>query len=217
MIIFYHPALTKGMYTKKACLPGKPADLTSLDALQYRNNWTEPIPAEKVFDSENATANVYITSIGRDVTADPSPFHFRSKLPVSFKNVVSVRILQMILPAAADLAAQPHVFVDIPELPCLDDARTGATYTAMATFTPHFGSRGFLNIDPRTLAPVGCVFKPHKPRLDSITFSLRNFDGAVYTPTDAALSGSVLPQHQVSFVLEVVTRTRKNPNSQTIT
>jgi len=190
--------------------------LDALDALRYRNNWTEPVAAEKAFEAENSTTNVYVTSAGRDVAADPSPFSFRAKLPASFKNVVSVRVLQMILPAATELSAQPHVFVDIPELPCLEHAGTGATYTAMATFAPHFGSRGFLSVDPRTLAPVGCVFKPHKPRLDSITFSLRRFDGSVYTPSDAALVGSVLPQHQVSFALEVVTRTRRNPNPQTI-
>jgi hypothetical protein len=182
--------------------------------MTYRNNWTEPVSVEKAPDVDVTSANVFITSADRDVVMDPSPFHFKAKLPTPAKNVLSVRVIQAVLPAAADLADQPYVFLDLPEAASLEHSGTGAAYTAMATFTPHYGSGPFVNMDQRTLSPVGCVFKPLKPRLDSITFCLRLPDGILYTPADAAFHGSLSPLHQVSFVLEIVTRSRRNPNPQ---
>lgn len=200
------------MYTRMTNNVGKPDNLHALDALTYRNNWTEPVAADKASEVDVTTQYLFFSSADRDVGSDPSPFHFKAKLPTPCKNVVSLRILQMVIPAVADLASQPHIFIDFPEVSILEHTGSGATYTAMATFTPHFGSRGFVNIDQRTLAPVGCVLKPSKPRLDVLTFAVRRADGTLYAPTDAAYQGSILPQHQVSFVIEIMTRVRKNPN-----
>jgi hypothetical protein len=204
------------MFTKHfPCTTPTGNALDGLEAFHRRNNWTEPIPREAAADGELSSRHVYITSADRNLEAHPDPFDFRTDIGSSFRNVVSVRVLQAVFPNTGDLQAQPHIFIDFPELQPLERPANGSSYTAMSTFAPHFGSRAFLSVDARTLSPPGCVFKPPRARLETLTFCIRRFDGTKFTGGNALL-GSILPEHQVSMTLEIITRQRKNPLSAEI-
>ena len=196
------------MYTRKAHVHNMEQDISSLDIYSYKNNFTDPPSRQALPESEGVPHYLYASSIDRDLTTYPDPFHFRIPFAIPFREVQAVRIVQGIFPNINNIRTQSYLMLDIPELNSVTNAVNGNKCTALIQFAPHFGSPSFIGLDVRTMAPYSTVFRPPKARLDGLTIKLRKHDGGSFDAGVPA-AGSVDPLHQCTLVLEIVTREPK--------
>jgi hypothetical protein len=200
------------MYTKirRDIGPGED-DLSGLDHLHYRNNVTDPVDARAPAREQEFTSSyVHFGSAERDISKYPDPFQFRVDFPDPFRNVHALRLHMAVLPNVGGIRSYPYMLLDIPEIDVARQVSTGRTFSAMVIPLPNFGNNQFLTVDARGLAPANMVMKPTKARLDGLTVCFRRPDGTAFDG-GPDVNGSLLPNHQIGFMFEIVTRSPKNP------
>ena len=181
-----------------------------MDYMTYRNNITDPVPAndpELSFELERHF--LFISSSMRDRSQYPDPSNFKIELAEPLRDVVSIELSSGVLPNQGNIAGDGYLLLDIPELNHIKGA-DGSRYFGILGLQHHPSpTREYFNLDKSNTNDMPVVFKPAKKRLDSLTLILRHPDGSMVSFGDENATAPANLAMQTQFTFDVRTKVRK--------
>lgn len=147
--------------------------------------------------------NYYISfsSKDRNIAVHSNPNRYTTVLPNELRNIVTIELIQAIIPNKSDVTLQPYLLLKIDELEdvMMSNDRNMSDAFAILQLSDPVG--GFVQIDKRIHENTVKEFRTPKANLSKLTVSITDHAG---TPFDFGGDGSAAIEFQNTFVFKVV-------------
>jgi hypothetical protein len=169
----------------------------------YNEKFNQALSLQREPTITYTPTNYYISfsSKDRDITAYPNPNHYVTHLPQELRNIVSIELIQAIIPNASNINKEPYLLLKIDELEdtMMSNDRHMSDAFAMLQIADPVGD--FIQIDKRIHENTVKEFRTPKANLSRLTVTITDHSG---TPYDFGGSGSTDKEFQNTFVFKVV-------------
>lgn len=145
-----------------------------------------------------------ISSADRDTTTYPSSSNFVIQLQKEYKNIISVELIQAIVPDKNNVTAEPYLLLNVNEFENTMDSNNKQIYNSFAVLQvcPPTVNGSFLQIDKRIFENVTLNYITPKAHLSKLTIKVTDADGNIF---DFGGSGTTTKAYQCLFVFKIVT------------
>lgn len=148
-----------------------------------------------------------VSSADRDPAIYPSSSSFSIDLPVEYRNIVSVELIQGIIPDKNNVSLEPYLILSIDEIPNTIDAIDRVTSDAFAILmlsTPPLTVGSFISVNTHIHKNTVLYFnQTPKAKLSKMTIKIKNSDGDIF---DFGGSGSTSKATQSTFFFKITER-----------
>lgn len=185
----------------------------------FLNNSNNKLSVLQEPDVKYETRDHYlvVSSSERDPVAYPSSSNFVLTLHKEYRNIVSVELIQAILPDKNSVTSEPYLLLKINELEeCMDSNNKPISDSfAMLSIPSPVVSGTFIHIDKRIFENVTLNYRTPKANLSKITVQITDYSGAIF---DFGGSGSLAKETQCVFVFKITTSDgdRKQLNNRNV-
>lgn len=145
-----------------------------------------------------------VSSVDRDITTYPSSSNFVIQLDKEYKNIISIELIQAIVPDKNNVTAEPYLLLNINELENTMDSNNKSVYNSFAILQvcqPTI-SNSFLQIDKRIFENITLNYITPKASLSKLTIKITDAEGNIF---DFGGSGTTNKAYQSLFVFKVTT------------
>jgi len=180
----------------------------------YKDATNLSISQEPVIQYEYTKNFIHISSVDRDITIYSQPQEYRVRLDQEYKNVVSVRLINAILPKANNVDLEPYLVLQIDELPnvCMAQSRDVPKDAFLVLYFEQ-GVGNFLTIKSDNCNSLVKTYKTPLAKLERMTLRILNYAG---TPFSFGVDSDPISKNlQNSFLFEVITAEKKRTSLQT--
>lgn len=172
----------------------------------FSNNFNQQLSIVNEPDVTYQTRENYliVSSADRDTSVYPSSSDFVIQLQKEYKNIISVELIQAIVPDKNNVTAEPYLLLKVNELENTMDSNNKQVYDSFAILqvcTPTVAN-SFLQIDKRIFENVALNYITPRASLSKLTIKITDADGNVF---DFGGSGSTAKPTQSLFVFKIVT------------
>jgi len=151
---------------------------------------------------------ISISSRDRNRTNYPNVNSYTVNLPMEFRNISSIELIQAIIPAQNDVDQEPYLLLTIDELPdvMISNDKNIANSFAILQLSAPITVGGFIQIDKRIHENTVLTFKTPKANLAKMTVSIRDCLGDLFNfGSDASLPNAPSKSLQNTFIFKVTT------------
>jgi hypothetical protein len=158
-----------------------------------------------------------VSSAERDPVAYPSSSNFVINLSKEYKNIISVELIQAILPDKNNVTSEPYLLLKINEFEeCMDTNNKPISDSfAMLAIPSPVVSDTFIHIDKRIFENVTLNYRTPKANLSKLTVQITDSAGTIF---NFGGPGSLAKATQCVFVFKITTSEgdRKQFNNRNI-
>jgi len=178
----------------------------------YANEFNQPLSVnqENKIEYEEVVQYLTISSKDRDVNTYPTPSRYSINFQTELKNIVSIELIQAIIPDKNSVLAEPYLLLKIEELEdvMISTDRNISDAFAILQLAPPITSGGFIMIDKRIHEHTVKYFRTPKASLNKMTVSVTDAYG---TPFNFGADSPDPPVKnlQNTFVFRVVVLEKK--------
>lgn len=179
------------------------------DVYDSKYNTQYSVSQEPDIEYDTYTHYLTVSSRDRNFSSHPNVNNYTVNFPNEFKNILSIELVQAIIPAKNNVEDEPYLLLDIDELPDVmvsNDTNISKSFAMLQLTTPTTPG-GFIQIDKRIHENTIKFFKIPKAYLSKMTVSLRDYSGQLFNfGTDSSPPQKEL---QNTFVFKIVTLEKK--------
>jgi hypothetical protein len=176
----------------------------------YSDNFNikHSLTSEPTIQYEEYTHFISISSKDRDRNVYPDVNNYCITLPQELKNILSVQLIQGIIPAKNNVEAEPYLLLDIDELEEVvisNDINISKSFAILQPSSP-ITTEGFIQIDKRIHENTVKIYKTPRASLSKLTVSIKDCLGQkINFGTDTLLPIPMDKSLQNTFIFKVVT------------
>jgi hypothetical protein len=172
----------------------------------FSNNFNQQLSISQEPDVKYELRENYliVSSTDRDVNTYSSSSNFVIQLEKEYKNIVSVELIQAIVPDKNNVTAEPYLLLKIKEFENTMDSNNKQVYDSFAILqvcTPTI-TNSFLQIDKRIFENVTLNYRTPRANLSKLTIQITDAEGNIF---DFGGSGTTTKANQCLFVFKIVT------------
>lgn len=172
----------------------------------FSNNFNQQLSISQEPDIKYELRENYliVSSADRDVNTYPSSSNFVIQLEKEYKNIVSIELIQAIVPDKNNVTAEPYLLLKIKELENTMDSNNKQVYDSFAILqvcAPTIPN-SFLQIDKRIFENVTLNYRTPRASLSKLTIQITDASGNIF---DFGGSGTTAKANQSLFVFKIVT------------
>lgn len=178
----------------------------------YNSSYNQPLSVqqENKIEYEEVVKYLTISSKDRDVNIYPTPSRYSINLQNEIKNIVSIELIQAIIPDKNSVLTEPYLLLKIDELDevMMSNDRNISDSFAILQLAPPTTSGGFIMIDKRIHEHTVKYFRTPKASLNKLTITVTDAYG---TPFDFGTDAPEPPVKnlQNTFVFRVIVLEKK--------
>jgi hypothetical protein len=145
-----------------------------------------------------------VSSKDRDVITYPSSSNFVIQLQKEYKNIISVELIQAIVPDKNNVTSEPYLLLKVNEFENTMESNNKEVYDSFAILQvcQPTVANSFLQIDKRIFENVTLNYRTPRASLSKLTITITDSDGNIF---DFGGSGSTSKATQCLFVFKIVT------------
>lgn len=165
------------------------------------------VEGEKNIEYERTKYYVTVSSRDRDRSAHHNVNHYTVNLPTELKNIVSVELIQAIIPDVNNVVAEPYLILKINEFNDVmisADTNISDSFAILQMSAP-VSPGTFIQIDKRIHEHTVKYFKVPKATLSRMTISIIDADGNLFDfGADNPFPNSPKKEIQNTFIFRIV-------------
>lgn len=168
------------------------------------------VDQEPDIEYQQLTEYITISSRDRDIEQYPTVSRYTIPLPKEFKNIISLELIQAIVPDKNNVLEEPYLVLQIDELDDVmvsNDRNISDGFALLQLATPNT-SGGFIMCDKRIHENTTKYFRTPKASLAKMTVTVNDCDG---TPFDFGNDSPNPPNKafQNTFVFKIISLEKK--------
>jgi len=172
----------------------------------YSDNFNQKLSVIQEPDITYETRENYlvVSSADRDTSIYPSSSDFVIQLDKEYRNIVSVELIQAIIPDKNTVTHEPYLLLKVKEFENTMDSNNKPICNAFAILqlSAPTASNTFIQIDKRIFENVTLNYRTPRANLAKLTIQVNDVTGNVF---DFGGSGTTDKEHQCLFVFKIVT------------
>jgi hypothetical protein len=162
------------------------------------------IKQEPNINYEKTEHYLVVSSEDRDVSTYPSSSDFILNLHKEYKNIITIELIQAIVPDKNDVKNEPYLLLKINELENTMDSNNkqiSESFAILQMSSPPV-SGTFLQMDKRIYENVTLNYQQPKASLSKLSIKITDLHGNIF---DFGGSGTTTKDYQSLFVFKIIT------------
>lgn len=177
-------------------------------------NWNKEMIQHSINQEPNITYQevvkyITISSLERDTAVFPNPGNFNITLAQELKNIISIELIQAIIPNVNSVTNEPYLLLKIDELEdvMISNNRSISDSFALIQMAQPVG--GFIHTDKRTYENTTKTFLTPKANLSKFTIKFTDLFGNVFDFKGASAVGDKSIQTTLVFKVIILEKQRE--------
>lgn len=173
------------------------------DNINWKNEMVQrSINQEPDITYQQVVRYITISSLERDTTVFPNPGRFSLHLSKELKNIISIELIQAIIPNVNSVTSEPYLLLKIDELEDVMESNDRNISDAFALIQMAQPTGGFIHTDKRVYENTVKTFLTPKASLSKMTLKITDLVGNEFDfkGVNSVLNKSI----QVTFVFKAI-------------